>query len=275
MRLLSEAVLLRGNSRPDKPNEDYVLADSVLGVFIVCDGVTRTAAPRRYPVPSPSARAAELAAKQAMKCLSTQGRCLSPRDSLVSALLQANQKVGDFNAIQFPEVDYLESDLAGTVMAISVVCGSTLNFGYIGDCAIRVLRGGSALRLTTPQTDAINMYRREHGSPPASTVEIRKNFRNKLGNPFGYGCLTGEVEAREFFATGRFDLLDGDVILMSSDGVEPALESAGEELARLTAAEIVHVAELAELRSAVESDDKAVIRIALTAESSDLVPCDA
>ncbi|CAN5165411.1 hypothetical protein BH11PSE10_BH11PSE10_12150 [soil metagenome] len=260
--IASEVAFLKGESRPDKPNEDWALADDKQAIYIVCDGVTRTAAEGRYPVPSPAASAAKIAAEAVMDYLSSRTGCGNPQQKLEAGIAVANDALAAFNREKFPIVDYFENDFAGTVIAVVLICGSTLHYGYVGDCTVRIARQGQVICLTPPQTEKVREYRQRFGYLPASTITIRRDFRNNLSSPYAYGCLTGQGEALGFIVTGCFDLLEGDVVFVASDGVERAFDASQASLGARTAAEIVGQAAMLEGHHAPDSDDKTLIRIA-------------
>lgn len=211
------------------PVEDYCYASE--NEAIVADGITRdpigisdlsTCSPKdfleRYPRPS----GAELAAKLICETFSkTNG-------SLMDKLMKCNESVRELNNKYILKCDYLENDYYGAVASCVSIENNVLNYAYICDCGIIVYDRLGNIKFQTeddkelysdPYINKIGI----HWNLPESRVIVRRDYRNNLSNIqddkcVSYGAITGEKSAIEFIKTGQFELSEGDIIVVYSDG---------------------------------------------------------
>lgn len=211
------------------PVEDYCYASE--NEAIVADGITRdpigisdlsTCSPKdfleRYPRPS----GAELAAKLICETFSkTNG-------SLMDKLIKCNENVRELNNKYILKCDYLENDYYGAVASCVSIENNVLNYAYICDCGIIVYDRLGNVKFQTeddkelysdPYINKIGI----HWNLPESRVIVRRDYRNNLSNIqddkcVSYGAITGEKSAIEFIRTGQFELSEGDIIVVYSDG---------------------------------------------------------
>lgn len=111
-----------------------------------------------------------------------------------------------------------DQDLVGmsTTLTVAVAVGSTLYVAHAGDSRCYLLRGGTLRRLTIDHTVAQEMVR--HGLIEADQV-AKHPYRHVLSNFIGIGESMLQVEVHET------DLLDGDAVLLCSDGLTGMLPS--------------------------------------------------
>ena len=74
----------------NKPNEDFAIVDRDNDIFIVADGVTRTASKTGYPTPSPASIAAATVGRAIHSALSEAIHSLPPTQALNFAAVKAN-----------------------------------------------------------------------------------------------------------------------------------------------------------------------------------------
>lgn len=270
--LRSQIATRPGGQPPDKPMEDRAFADDRLGLYGVCDGVTRSAAAGRYPNPSPAAQAAERFVQHAVACLAAAGKA-DPRAALRAAAEAGNRAVGALNAAG--RTDYFENDLAGTVAVLALVRDAVLHFAFVGDCALHLVRCDRLQRVTRSQTAAVGAWRRGRPQGAATTVALRRELRNRPGAAAAFGCFTGEPAALQFLEQGAVGLQPGDRILLSSDGMDPAFEAvqaldaaARDAALRADAAQWMERALQAEAQRGLVPDDKALVLVEFAADDA-------
>lgn len=211
------------------PIEDQFYASETEA--IVADGITRdpigisnlsTCSPKdfleRYPRPS----GAELAAKAICDTFSkTNG-------SLMEKLIKCNESVRKLNNKYISKCDYLENDYYGAVASCISIEKYILNYAYVCDCGITIYDKLGNIKFQTkddkelysdPYIDKIGIS----WNLPESRVIVRRDYRNNPNNIqdnkcVSYGAITGEKLAIEFIKTGQFEISDGDIIAVYSDG---------------------------------------------------------
>ena len=211
------------------PIEDQFYASET--ETIVADGITRdpigisdlsTCSLKefldRYPRPS----GAELAAKVICDTFSkTNG-------SLIERLIKCNESVRQLNNKYIKKCDYLEKDYYGAVASCISIENNALNYAYICDCGIIVYDRFGNIKFQTEDDKELysDPYINKIGVPwnlPEARVIVRRDYRNNLNNIqddkcISYGAITGEKSAMKFVRTGQFELSDGDIIAVYSDG---------------------------------------------------------
>lgn len=102
----------------------------------------------------------------------------------------------------------------GTTLTIAWSLGSAFHFAHVGDSRVCLLRDGRLQPLTTDHTLA---QERAERSGSASQHPVSRHLRNVLTR-----CL-GDHGSGATPDVGRHDLLDGDVILLCTDGLTDML----------------------------------------------------
>lgn len=248
----------------EKPIEDFALVDNTNSIFIVCDGVTRSLINGEYPVPSPSAQASRIFAETVHQALVNLLPTNLPREALEMAVKDGNKAIAQFNKRNLTQIDYLENDLAGTVAIVGIIVDNKFYYAYNGDCYGYLISENRASSFTSPQTTKVAAYRRQVGFGREATIEIRRDFRNNKQHPFGYGVFTGEISAIDFVEYGSISLVDGQKIILVSDGVIHLFNSDPKLLHEDSPEIIVSEAEKLETQLGIRSDDKAIIIIQIT-----------
>lgn len=256
---------IRKNRDPVKPCEDALLVEPAHGVFIVVDGITRSPVNGQYPVPSPAADVAERIVQAAFAALAAGHD--TPEDALRQAVTAANEAVQSYNQATFPQVNYVEQDLAGAVALIGLLRETVFYYGFIGDCYGLKISDSHHERFVLPQTADLEQHRAEivsqAGSPREATIIIRRDLRNNPRHPWGYGAFTGELGALDFVRYGRVPLEPGTRLILASDGLEAVCEHLRTtdplRLTTITPEELIQAAEALDQARNLRSDDKAVI----------------
>lgn len=264
MVLTSQIGIQPNKSAMAKPLEDYALADDRLGIYIVCDGVTRSLIDGRYPEDSPAAKVAGLFAETVYATLVRERATMSTRSALRVAITAGNDAIRRFNEAVIGQPDYLENDLAGTVAIVAVADDTLLQYAYLGDCCAYSVVGDRLTRLTAPQTANVAEYRKRAGPAENATLAIRRDFRNNRQSDYGYGVFTGEATALEWVEWGQHALGPGRTLILASDGLAPYLDRCPGGLAEASPGYILAEADQLDAQMNLRSDDKAVILIRMT-----------
>lgn len=259
MVIVSKFAVHKNRDPQEKPLEDYVLADDSRGIYIVCDGVTRSLINGTYPKDSPAIKASRLFADTVYQALTRYISSTSPNDALQESVIEGNNAIRQFNNGRFKYIDYLENDFAGTVAIIGIVVDDRFHFAYNGDCCGYSVINNAITKLTFPQTAKVAEYRNQVGVTRETTLRIRRDFRNNKKSTFGYGVFTGETRALEFVEYGCINLIVGQTIVLASDGVDYLLDNNPQMLYETSPEVIIAEAEKLENQLKIRSDDKAVI----------------
>ena len=260
--ITTSRLAIRQNRSPiAKPLEDDALADDRRGIYIVCDGVTRSLVNGVYPADSHAAHAARLFAEAVYATLIRLTPSESADESLRTAMAAGNEAVRRYNAVHVRHPDYLENDLAGTVAIVGVVRDGILHFAYNGDCCAYSVTPEGVRRLTVSQTARVAEYQKTAARAGDQTLIIRRDFRNNKHSPYGYGVFTGEACALDWVEHGRQPLSVGQAVALTTDGLTPYLDRFPERLAESSPEVILDEAEALDEELRLRSDDKALILI--------------
>lgn len=172
----------------------------------------------KYPRPS----GAFLAAKEIVDEFSRSSGNLKER------LICCNEKVKLLNEVNVKCCDYLENDYFAAVASCARIDNNILHYAFICDCGVIVYDNLGNIKFQTEDEKECysDPYINKIGIPwnkPEARVIVRRDFRNNLnnvqdGNCVSYGAITGEKEAIEFIRTGTFNLSQGDIVVVYSDG---------------------------------------------------------
>jgi serine/threonine protein phosphatase PrpC len=254
MRIRVDTALSQNRLGHPKPLEDYVLIDNESKIFIILDGVSRDKVNGTYPNPSPSFEVSRIFSEEVLRFLKRVELLDDVKHWLKQAVLEGNKKIEEYN--NRTSWDFLP----GAVGIISLILGSKFYYMFVGDCSGRILRKGKTRLFTYPQTELIKKHRAEF-----SADEIRNMICNNKNHPYGYGVFTGESGVIDFLEFGVEPLHSGDLILLTTDGMDELLSSEGFQITcPISAKELITRAEeLEKNQMTLKSDDKAVISIRL------------
>ena len=144
---------------------------------------------------------------------------------------QANQKIKEYNAKNFPAPDYVLNDLAGCTASGALIQGRECFYGFICDSGFAVFndKGDLILKERDKMIDAGENIPGFSWLDSERRAYFRKHFRNAPknsvnGNLVSYGALTGESEAMRYVKTGHHDLKERELVMVYTDGLEELME---------------------------------------------------
>jgi protein phosphatase len=167
--------------------------------------------------------AGEVASRLAITCLlnmvlATPDWIIGPDESRTEELV--SRAVRRFDAVNEAIIEKArrEPGLAGmgTTLTMAMSLGVHLLIAHVGDSPAYLARGGELRRLTRDHTVAQEMA--EHGGARAEDVPDR--FRHMLTHAIGIPETGGDPEI------GRFRLLNGDRLLLCTDGLTDMVDDA-------------------------------------------------
>jgi PPM family protein phosphatase len=195
-------------------NEDFLLVDPALGLFIVCDGMGGAAA---------GEVASETAARTAARVVAEKRALLASFDDTQGAREQLVRLVDDAIQEASREVYRVATSERGkagmgttmTVMLSTKNCGV---MGHVGDSRLYMRRGGRTHQLSDDHTYVNEMIRRGMLTPEKAKSGP---YQNVITRAVG---IQPTVRAD----TLVFDVLPGDVFLLCSDGLYRHVERTDE-----------------------------------------------
>ena len=193
-------------------NDDYLLIDDSLRLFVVCDGVGGHVSGNI---------ASELCA-QTVKQVISENRALITKynaeptlknralvaGALQKAVLSANEKI-----FQLAEIDVTKRGMCTTLVALLVLEDYAV-IGHVGDSRVYILRGQKIHQLTEDHKYSNEMVK--NGTLTAEEA-ARSPHGNVLSRAVGYQKLV-DVD------TLQLELLSGDTFLLCSDGLTEYFE---------------------------------------------------
>lgn len=194
-------------------NDDFILVDDSLGLYIVCDGVGGSLGGHV---------ASELAAQSVRDRL---------QNVLPAAAESSNAEIDAIlkDAVQFASQSVYETaqqmphySKMGTTLSLVFIRGTSAHIAHVGDSSVFIRRGAVVHKLTQDHTFVGEMVRSGEMSLEAAAA-----------SPFAH-VLTrwiGQAEALQV-DTLTFEVLPDDVLLLCSDGLDSVYEDK-EELAAL------------------------------------------
>lgn len=202
--------------------------------LMIADGVTRVKGKDgSYPSPSPSKQLADIICQKTAEFL--RERLMKDAGNIegvcFEVLEQANREAFKFNQSWGLE----GAELAGTTFTLALVKLEeekvVVYWASIGDSPLIIFSPDGAILLNPDQLanfeENKNKLKKWLGKSGRDfSIWHRENLRNKHyqfeGVDLGYGALTGEEGAKDYFATGKAEIRKGDFLLVASDGVVEA-----------------------------------------------------
>lgn len=248
-----EAMSIQNNKGINKPNEDFILYDEAIGCAILLDGVSRDKENGVYPNPSPALEVSELFANSYLK----KARALANRgtevtETLIKSIIkEINEEILLYNQAlnhSFP---------AGTVGIVMHILNDRVLYAYIGDCNGGIISNGIFETFTQKQTELVAKNKKS-----LTTKEIRYEICNNIQHPYGYGVIDGNSGALDFVVSGEISVKYGDIILLYTDGAEPAMEEhCLEDWMTKNIEALIGTKSIATGAERPNSDDQSLIRI--------------
>ena len=182
-----------------RTNEDTMLVDPALGLFVVADGMG-------------GHNAGEVASAIAVRAIHAfvAERDAATERTLVEGLCQANDEVLTAAAGE-PQYEGM-----GTTVVAACVNGPRVVFCSVGDSRIYLLRDGALTQLTTDDSWLSRMLSDEAMSPEDAQRHPMRHVLTKV-----IGLRDGMDPA-----SGTTEFVAGDVLLLCSDGLHGALTDA-------------------------------------------------
>ncbi len=227
-----------------KNNEDSFAVDQERGVFIVADGMGGHAS---------GEDASRLAVSMTREHLKTNAAAFeqyraSPSDTTKAAMLAVVEKAIQGACSRVYQIAQAEPSKRGMGTTLDVVLrvGGQVVLGHVGDSRVYVLRNGQCYRLTEDHTLVSQQLK-------AGVISAKEAEESTM-----QGILTRAVgtHASVQVDTLLLDLMEGDILLLCTDGLHRYLPDA--EIPR-------------RLREASAAQVQALIEIALTAGGADNV----
>ena len=186
--------------RDHEINEDYALADSDAGVFIVADGLGGK--PR-----------GDLASRAAVEAFFNKVKCMRQSGFLDEGELKKAVEAAETGVRHLAETDPLLDGMSTTLSA-AVLCGSHGKIVHIGDSRVYHYRSSGLRLLTRDHNLAEDLLRQNQIS---SRTAAKSPLRNVLSRCVGVG---GVVEADIL----DFTLKPADLLLLTTDGLGKIME---------------------------------------------------
>src|SRR5690606_14832082 len=177
------------------------------------------------------------------------------KNNMIKVAKEANKKLHRYN--KYHKDNSINFEPAETVAIIAHIYNNKLHLIYIGDCGCLLVRYNNIIQLSKSQTKLVIENRQN-----LSRYEIRNNIVNNKQHPMSFGVYNGDERVIEFIEYNHFDLLNNDIIIIYSDGCEPAInELSTNHLIHYSAKSIVLKSEEIEREKKIRSDDKSLIKI--------------
>lgn len=183
-------------------NEDHIFLDEKLGLVVVADGMGgRTS----------GETASELAVNALRDYFQKGHRPVPDYDSAYSettnrlnaAIMLANRIVYEAS-MNAPELSGM-----GTTIAAAMLAGNQLSFAHIGDSRIYLVRSGSIEQLTSDHSFIQEQIKNDWITREEAARSLMKNILTRaLG-----------VDSEVIADLGELTVLDGDILLLCSDGL--------------------------------------------------------
>ena len=246
----------RNNRNFQKPFEDMICVDSGHKLFLVLDGITRVHA--EYDGTDRSA-ASEVNRIFSQKLFSLTGRLNEVRtpedfaDTLRGMLLEANAAL-----IPFRQAQPLEhwQYYPGTEGILAGLWEERLFCAWVGDCIGIHMRGEDRRVIASQQT----LRAKALGF---SKDRLYAEVCNHPEHPCAYGIYNGDAQTAALLQESWTELLPGDVVLLSTDGMAEYLQQAPvSEVRALEPERLIEASTPYDCPPyATYADDKAIIRI--------------
>lgn len=219
------------NNQP--PQEDFLLVSKKYPIFVVADGVTLIQYiidKKEYPDPSPAGDVARIFCEKLLESAEARYDRFKEND-IKEIFREANNAVGEYNRRKGrtkETTDYWDNDLYATTASFAVIKENKVYWGSICDSYVMVFSGDGKIKFQSPNFDE-----RKEDDPPKFigdshdskakaqyTWRESRNGVNENQKLVGYGVATGEETANRYLNFGCFDVKQGDIVAILTDGFE-------------------------------------------------------
>jgi hypothetical protein len=215
---------------PYVPQEDaYANAGNV---FVVADGVTHdTDSEGFYPIPSDSAKVAQLICDEVVEFLSKNELTL---EAISSAYLLANEKVQAFNdkSQLYKNRESNGYTIGAATTATICILDNKLLYGVLDDCFISVFSDDYVdhpnLKSYVEKSAKILDDNYDWSKPETRKLwrkEIRNNIYTHDGKEYGYGVIDGRKGYERYLQLGEVELKPNDLVCIYTDGFIKLLQN--------------------------------------------------
>lgn len=237
--------------RQRQANEDYLLMEPSLGLYVVCDGMGGHAA-GEYA----SQRAAEIV----LETVRTQHALLeglergTVRPEAVAALLRAGIEAACAEIFDTAQREHGRRGM-GTTCTAAILRADKLIVGHVGDSRLMLHRSGEVSQLTQDHTFVAEALRQGVLKPGDAGVKQYGNIVTRAVGP----------QRSVLVDTAVYDIVGGDTLLFCSDGLHQYFHSAPELAVFLQAKQLEDIPaaliRLANERGGSDNITAAVVRV--------------
>jgi serine/threonine protein phosphatase PrpC/CRP-like cAMP-binding protein len=212
-------MLIQGHGKSDiglcrDNNEDYIMVEPDLGLFLVCDGIGGHAA---------GEVASEKASMAVRRHVAENSSILQAFDGSMEACNAVEAMLRTAIQLASEEVFLLSlthSDLhgMGTTCIALIVAGDKGFMGHVGDSRMYLVRNGHEWQLS-----------QDHTFFEDAVCNGRMSYKEAMESPWAH-LITRAVGLQRSVAVDTlvFDLIEDDTVLLCSDGLTNHLEESGE-----------------------------------------------
>ena len=204
-------------------NEDFLLLDSELGLYIVCDGMGGHAAGEIAS--STAAKHVQTLVRAKKDELAKIDRGELPIDRAAQILREAIEDASQ-TIYRLGNADNGKKGMGTTLVSVLVRGGKGV-MGHVGDSRLYLVRGGQLHQLSEDHTFLQEAIRYGMMTPEQARESTHHNIITRAVGPLESVIVDTLI----------FDILDGDTLMLCSDGLHGYLGDGGELPAILGAAD--------------------------------------
>ena len=215
------------------PQEDYYLISDNYPIFVVADGVTLIQyliEKKEYPNPSPAGDIAKIFCEEIIRESEKRYGGFSEKDlkEVFNTANEAVRKYNEENGRTLGNLDYWFKDLYAATGAFVVIKGGIVYWASICDSYVVHFDKEGALNFESPNCDLLAEVKPKAFEGDLKDIKALTQYRwgmmrnglNREGERTGYGVITGEPNASTYLSSGKFEVHDGDLVLLITDGFE-------------------------------------------------------
>lgn len=216
--------------KTEHPQEDYLAVSKRHPIFAVADGVTlELNKDGTYPSFSGSGEVAKIFCETIVKETDKIYSNFTV-SSIKKIFARANTAAGKFNnehGRARKKLNYWNIDLFAATTAFAVVKDRVVYWASLCDSYVAHFDNLGQLKFKSP--DPWPSFRENLPKDWAKIPEVKRkkiirrmyrNGVNKKGELIGYGVVTGEKSAERYLNFGQFEVKNGDVVFILTDGFE-------------------------------------------------------